>query len=158
MPHMKTRTRDSGILRLIALFKFVKAALLIAAGAGMLHLLHKDVDVELAHWIRRCGLDPGNHYIEQWLDKAGELTPHHLSVAAVASFIYAALFLVEGTGLWMQKRWGEWVTIIITSSLVPVEIYELWRHPNWAKIAVLIINVAVVFYLVHRVRSEPARG
>jgi uncharacterized membrane protein (DUF2068 family) len=150
------KSSETRVLRLIASFKFVKAALLIAVGVGAFHLLHKEVDVELEHWVRMCGLDPGNRYIDKLLDKAGELTPHHLGLAGAASLIYAALFLVEGTGLWMAKRWGEWVTIIITSSLIPFEIYELVRHPNWMKIAVLIINVAVVIYLIYRVgTTEP---
>jgi len=53
-----------------------------------------------------------------------------------------------------MKRWAEWFTIIITSSLVPVEIYELYRHPTATKILVLIINVAVVIYLLYRIRSD----
>ena len=73
------------------------------------------------------------------------------------SFIYAGLFLTEGIGLWLMKRWAEWFTIIITSSLVPVEIYELYRHPSATKILVLIINIAVVIYLLYRIRSHKQR-
>jgi uncharacterized membrane protein (DUF2068 family) len=53
-----------------------------------------------------------------------------------------------------MKHWAEWFTIIITSSLVPVEIYELYRHPTASKILVLIINIAVVAYLVYRIRTR----
>ena len=70
------------------------------------------------------------------------------------SFNYAGLFLTEGVGLWLMKRWAEWFTIIITSSLVPVEIYELYHQPSATKIVVLIINVAVVIYLVYRIRTH----
>jgi uncharacterized membrane protein (DUF2068 family) len=64
------------------------------------------------------------------------------------------LFLTEGIGLWLMKRWAEWFTIIITSSLIPVEIYELYRHPTAVKILVLAINVAVVLYLLYRIQRD----
>jgi uncharacterized membrane protein (DUF2068 family) len=70
------------------------------------------------------------------------------------SFIYAGLFLTEGIGLWLMKRWAEWFTVIITSSLVPFEVYELYRDPSATKILVLVINVAVVIYLLYRIRSH----
>jgi len=78
----------------------------------------------------------------------------YLSSQSIVSFIYAEPFLTEGVGLWLMKRWAEWFTIIITSSLVPVEIYELVRHPTVTKILVLIINIAVVIYLLYRIRRD----
>jgi len=53
-----------------------------------------------------------------------------------------------------MKHWGEWFTIIITSSLVPLEVYELCHHPTTIKVLVLIINLAVVGYLIQRIRNE----
>jgi uncharacterized membrane protein (DUF2068 family) len=72
--------------------------------------------------------------------------------------LYAGLFLVEGTGLWLQRRWGEWATVVITGLLIPVEVYEIFRHPGSAKILVLIVNMAVVGYLVYRIRTNHATG
>ena len=74
----------------------------------------------------------------------------------MVSFIYAGLFLTEGIGLWLVKRWGEWFSVIITSSLIPVEVYEIYRHPSAIKGLVLIINIAVVGYLLYRIRNEGA--
>ena len=64
------------------------------------------------------------------------------------------IFLTEGIGLWLVKRWGEWFSVIITSSLVPFELYEIARHPSALKIFALIVNIAVVLYLVYRIRTE----
>jgi uncharacterized membrane protein (DUF2068 family) len=72
----------------------------------------------------------------------------------LGSFVYAALFVAEGTGLWLEKRWGEWLTVIITSTLIPVEIYEIYRHPSGIKVAVLVINVGIVVYLIYRIRNK----
>ena len=45
------------------------------------------------------------------------------------TFAYSALFLVEGTGLFFEKRWAEYLTIVATVSFIPVEIYELLKLP-----------------------------
>jgi uncharacterized membrane protein (DUF2068 family) len=150
--HMKSS--DATILRLIALFKLLKAIALIAIGVGALKLLHRDVFITLEHWIVMAGLDPGNRWVERGIEKASKLSHAKVKGLGIASFIYAGLFLTEGIGLWLTKHWAEWFTIIITSSLVPVEIYELYRHPTASKFLVLIINIAVVVYLVYRIRTR----
>jgi uncharacterized membrane protein (DUF2068 family) len=148
------KSSDRTVLRLIALFKLIKAALLVAIGVGALKLLHRDMASSLEHWVSMSGFDPGNRWVYKGLQKATNLTPNKLKDLGIVSFIYAGLFLVEGTGLWLLKPWAEWFTIIITSSLVPVEIYELYRHPTASKVLVLIINIAVVAYLVYRIRTR----
>jgi len=145
---------DTTVIRLIALFKLLKAITLIAVGVGALKLLHGDMASTLDHWVAVSGLDPGNRWVERAVEKAANLTPAKVKGLGIVSFIYAGLFLTEGVGLWLMKRWAEWFTIIITSSLVPVEIYELYRHPTATKILVLIINITVVLYLLYRIRSE----
>jgi uncharacterized membrane protein (DUF2068 family) len=146
-----------GLLRLIAVFKLLKAALLIAVGVGALKLLHKDVASAVEHWVELLRLDPNNHYIDTVLEKASLLTPDKIKELGLGSMIYAALFLTEGIGLWFEKRWAEWLTVIITSSLVPIEIYEIARHTTAVKITVLLINISVVAYLVYRIRDRRMR-
>jgi uncharacterized membrane protein (DUF2068 family) len=148
------KSADNRLVRLIAVFKLLKAILLIAVGMSALHLLHKDVASIAQHWVKMLGLDPGNRYVDRALQKASDLTPNKIKSLGVVSFIYAGLFLTEGIGLWLVKRWAEWFSVIITTSLVPVEVYEIYRHPNPIKILVLILNIAVVGYLVYRIRSE----
>jgi uncharacterized membrane protein (DUF2068 family) len=144
----------SRVVRLIALFKFLKSSLLIAVGLGARHLLHRDMASIVGHWVAMLGLDPGNRYVDSALQKLANLTPDKLQRFGVVSFIYAGLFLTEGIGLWLVKRWAEWFSVIITSSLVPVEVYEIYRHPSWIKCLVLIFNIAGVGYLLYRIRNE----
>lgn len=148
------KSSDSRLLRLIAVFKLLKAVLLIAVGVGALNLLHKDVASVLEHWVEMLGLDPGNHCVDRALQKAGNFTPGEIKGLGIGSFIYAGLFLTEGIGLWLLKHWAEWFTVIITSSLVPIELYEIHRHPSPLKVLVLILNIAVVVYLLYRIRHE----
>jgi len=148
------KSSDTAVIRLIAIFKLVKAITLIAICVGVLKLLHSDMGSTLDHWIAVSGVDPGNRWVERGIEKASNLTPARVKGLGIVSSIYAGLFLTEGIGLWLMKRWAEWFTIIITSSLIPVEIYELYRHPTAVKILVLAINVAVVLYLLYRIQRD----
>jgi uncharacterized membrane protein (DUF2068 family) len=152
------KSADNRLVRLIGLFKLLKAALLIAVGMSAFHLVHKDVASLLEHWTTVLGLDPGNRYVERALQKSVNLTPNRIRGLGVVSFIYAGLFLVEGIGLWLVKHWAEWFSVIITTSLVPVEIYEIHRHPSAIKVLVLVLNIAVVGYLLWRIRNERRGG
>src|SRR5580700_511166 len=146
------KSSGDGLLRLIAIFKFFKAGLLIALGIGLFKLLHKDVGDVLQHWCEAMRLDPGSHFVNLALEKAAHVSPEQVKKLGLVSFLYAGLFLAEGTGLWLQKRWGGWLTVIITSSLVPVEIYEIYRHFSPVKVGVLVVNVAIVLYLIYHIR------
>jgi uncharacterized membrane protein (DUF2068 family) len=82
------------------------------------------------------------------------LSETEIHVMRIATFTYAAVFAIEGIGLWMQKRWAEWLTCIITASLIPLEVWEFAHRPNLGKAAVVIGNAAIVAYLVWHVRAK----
>jgi uncharacterized membrane protein (DUF2068 family) len=153
-PPRRMKSSQKVFLRLIAVFKLLKASILIAVGVGAFKLLHKDVADAVEHWVELLRLDPNNHFIDAALEKASDLSPGKIKDLGLASMVYAGLFLTEGIGLWLEKRWAEWLTVIITSSLVPIEIYEIHRHPTPVRIAALLINLAIVAYLVYRIRKE----
>ena len=145
----------TGLIRLIAVFKLLKAAALIAAGVGILRLIHGDIASKLDHWVVRLGFDPGSRFINLAIQKATHLSPHRIKEMGLVSIVYAGLFLTEGIGLWLLKRWAEWFTVVITGSLVPVEVYEIFRQPSLVKILVLVVNLAVLAYLLFRIYKEP---
>ena len=148
------KTSDTKVLRLIAIFKLLKAALLIAVCAGALRLVHTDVTTLVEKWVARFGLNPGSRYVGHAILEAAALTPNRIKDLGVGSFLYAAVFLTEGIGLWLVKPWAVWFSTIITSSLVPVEVHEIYRRPTSAKVLVLAINIAVVAFLVYRIRGQ----
>jgi uncharacterized membrane protein (DUF2068 family) len=152
-------TRDKGLLRLIAIFKLLKAITLIALGLGALHLLHDNNATDaMTHLASKFGLNPGSRYVDHALAKIANLPPRDFRDLGIGSFIYAALFLTEGLGLWLMRPWAEWFTSIITASLVPLEIFEIYRHPTIAKVIVLLLNLAIVAYLVVRIRKEHTKS
>jgi len=141
-------------LRVIAAFKLVKAVALIALGVGALRLLHKDVAAIAEHWINMFQVDPHNHFIDLLLAKLSNVDDHRLKELSIGTFVYAGIFLVEGVGLALQKRWAEYFTIITTSSLLPIEMYELVRRVSIGRCLALAINLVVVAYLIFELKKH----
>ena len=149
-----TRAHGRG-LRVIATFKLLKACALIALGLGALKLLHKDVAMVVEHWINVFQVDPRNHFINLLLTKLSNLDDRQLKELSLGTFVYAGVFLTEGLGLALQRRWAEYFTIITTSSLLPIEIYELARRLSVGRSLALAINIAFVAYLVLELKRFP---
>jgi uncharacterized membrane protein (DUF2068 family) len=139
-------------LQLIAAFKLLKAAALFALGIGALKLLHKDVAALIGHWIGVFQVDPHNRFIHKLLEKLPAVDDRRLKQLSAGTFIYSAVFFTEGLGLAFRKRWAEYFTIITTASLLPIEVYELSKRPSIGKGFALLINLAVVAYLVRELR------
>jgi uncharacterized membrane protein (DUF2068 family) len=149
---MAEKTKGSRGLLLVAAYKLIKGLGLLALGIGALRLLHKDVAVEIAQWLDVLRVDPHNHYIQILLEKVGMVDDRKLKALSVGTFFYSALFLTEGVGLALRKTWAEYLTIISTASLLPLEVYEIAKRADAARIIVLLANMAIVVYLVIEVR------
>ena len=148
-------TKDNRLLRILAAYKLFKALILVVAGIGALRLLHhNDADNIVTHLAAKLGLRPGGRYLDLSLAKLANIPSKDFRDLGIGSFVYAALFLTEGIGLWLMKPWAEWFTAIITASLIPLEIVEIHREPTIPHIFVLLLNVVVVAYLFLRIRKE----
>ena len=152
MPKSKTHSRG---LMLIAALKLLKGFALIAVGVGALHFLHKDVAAVVDQWINAFRVDPHNRFIHWLLAKIPLVDDKKLRDLSVGTFFYAGVFLTEGIGLALHKRWAEYFTIITTSSFLPFEVYEVIHRATIAKGVALAVNVAVVVYLVRELRRYP---
>src|SRR6516225_6512800 len=151
----KSQKKGRGTL-VIAIFKILKGLGLLAVGVGALHFLHRDLAAEIAHWVDLVRIDPHNHYLHWILEKLAKVDAKKLRELSVGTFFYSALFLCEGTGLALRKRWAAYMTIISTSSLMPIEVLEICRRPTAARMFLLLVNVAVVAYLVREMRRTRA--
>jgi len=144
--------KKHGGLMAIAALKFVNGFGLLAIGLGALHYLHGDIEKDVAHWMEWLRADPHNRYLLWLLEKLSNVDEHRLRQLSVGTFFYSALFLCEGTGLALAKRWAEYLTIVTTASLMPLEMYEIYVHPTWPRVVVLVVNIVVVAYLVRELR------
>jgi uncharacterized membrane protein (DUF2068 family) len=145
---------SSLVLLSIGLFKLLKALLLIAVGIGAIRLLHKDLGATVLRWIEMLRVDPENRLVHRLLVKVFRVTPKQLRELSIGTFLYAGLFATEGIGLLLRRRWAEYFTIVTTSLLIPLEIFETVHHFTPVKLVVLLINGLIVWYLVARVRSR----
>ena len=148
------KTSQTRVVRLIAFFKLLKGALLIALGVAGLKLLHTDIASLVENWVAVLGLDQNSRFVGRALSTAAALTPNRVRDLIVGSFLYGGLFVTEGIGLWLLKRWAMWFTVIITGSFLPLEIYELARHPSAGKVGILVVNLVFAVYLARRIRDE----
>jgi len=146
------------IIVLIAVFKLAKGLLLVAAGIGALNLLRPDVASSVGHWVAVVRVDPANRLISRVVVWLLAVNRRKLEEISVGTFFYASLFLGEGIGLALGKRWAEYFTSIVRGSFIPLEAYELTHRFSVAKLTVVAINGAIVFYLVARLRERPSRS
>ena len=144
-------------LRIIAVFKFLKAAALIAAGFAALGLLDAGNATWIQDWLERLALGQGHALASSIAARALALMdlaePTRLRQVALGAFLYATLFLVEGVGLARQRRWAEYLTVVVTTSFLPLEIIALYRRWTLPRGGTLILNVAVVAYLLWQLRE-----
>ena len=150
----RPHARGGGGLLVIALFKFVKGAVLLALALGALSFLHKDLAAEVGHWLDLLQVDSDNEFVGTLLSKLQLVHSKELKELSALGAAYAGLFLTEGTGLLFRKRWAEWLTIVATSSLMPIEMYELIEKFTVVRLLALVINAAVVLYLIWLVRQK----
>jgi uncharacterized membrane protein (DUF2068 family) len=152
-----TRQGDrAGVLRLIAVFKLLKALLLMAVGLGALKLLDPAVAAHAEAWLHGLAMGSDRRAMQGVLVFVSRLTPERLEALGIGAFLYGALFATEGIGLWLEKRWAEYLTVIATGSFVPFEVYELARHATLPRVAALVLNLAVVAYLIYHLRRRSA--
>lgn len=138
----------------IGAFKLFKGLLLLVVGIGALRLIHKDVPMFISNLADSLRIDPDNQYINRLIEKAAGIDSRKLQQISAGSFFYSGLLITEGIGLLLRKHWAEYMAIILTASLIPLEIYELLKHLTAMRILVLLANIAIVIYLIHVVRKQ----
>lgn len=143
-----------GILRVIALYKLGKVILLLAAAYGVLRLRDASFIAHIYSWASTLPSGLEQDVVRRALSWFSGLSPSRVEALGSVTLAYAAIFAIEGVGLWLRKRWAEWLTIIITGSLIPLELWEVGHRPTLGKFVVLAVNVAIVWYLIIQLRSS----
>jgi uncharacterized membrane protein (DUF2068 family) len=144
-------------LMVIAAFKLFKGLALLAVGIAAHTLARQDLTRQAQHWVDLFRIDPHNHYLHLLLEKLSNVDARKLHELSVGTFVYSAIFLTEGMGLAFRKRWAEYLTIISTAAFIPLEIYEFAKHASILKFLLLLVNIAVVVYLVMELRRNPKK-
>ena len=156
-PSPTPHRNEDRYLRWIALFNLGKGLLLCLLAIGLLGFLHKDVDTIVGNWMSLLGFNMENRHVIRFLARLDKVTDKQLAEWSGVTFAVAGVFVTEGTGLLLRQQWAKYLTVGVTSSLIPVEIIELSKHFGWLKVGVLAVNIAVVVFLVVSLIRETRR-
>ena len=154
------RHRSLGMLAWIAAYKLLKAAGATAGGILALRLVNRDLMKVGLRWIEQLRLDPQGSIAGpflHWLERFQTHSVGRLQIIALILFLYAVIYIIEGIGLFGERRWAEWLTAVQTALLIPLEIYEVARGFSALKSIALFINLLIVAYLLWRIRVDRRR-
>jgi uncharacterized membrane protein (DUF2068 family) len=140
------RERHDRLILLIGAAKLVKALVLLAAAVSAFATLNDGV----RSWLKQLAAGSGREVITRHIGHVANYGSHRLELIGCGLVVYAALFTIEGIGLLRRRVWAEWLTIIITTSFIPLEVYEVIEHGSPIKAAVLVVNILIAIYLIAR--------
>jgi uncharacterized membrane protein (DUF2068 family) len=146
--------RRARLLPWIAAERAIRGLLLIGVGIYLLYQPNANLGSLATRLARRVELDPDHGFVHHLIVRVGALDRNQITLIGAGAIAYGLLEVVEGVGLWLRKRWAEWLTVIATSLLVPFEIYELVQKPSPLKAAGLTVNILIVLYLLRVVRRH----
>jgi len=155
--------RQSIIVRLLAVERWVRAVLLgLAAWAvwkfrGAEGSIQAALDRDLP-LLRGTGIKVDQLAAVRELENALAAKPSTLTLLVFLLLAYAVLEVVEGVGLWLLARWGEYFAVVATAIFLPLEVHELTKGVTVTRLGALIINVAAVIYLLVSKRLFGLRG
>jgi uncharacterized membrane protein (DUF2068 family) len=158
--------RDRIVLRLIAIDRAFHFVVLAALGALVLVFATDRATLRATFYKVIADLQGGiaadqshaTHGLWHEINNAFTTSSSHLHLLGAVLLAYAAVEGVEAIGLWYQRRWAEYLTFLVTTSLLPLEVYEIVNHPTPFKLLAFVINVAVVVYLLQAKRLFGLRG
>jgi uncharacterized membrane protein (DUF2068 family) len=158
--------RDKIVLRVIAIeraFHFI-----VLGSLGVVVLVFAADRSTLRHTFYKVAADlQGGVAFERssaahglWHDlyEAFTTSSSRLHLLGAVLLVYGGVEAIEAVGLWYQRRWAEYLTFLVTTSLLPLEIYEIANGPTVFKILALIVNVVIAVYLLLAKRLFGLRG
>ena len=136
-------------LRAVAIFEFCKGTVVLLFGLGALSLVHRDVKHVAEVILQKLHLDPAWHYSQKLLEKAGNVHDVELRRLAVMAFCYAAFRYLQAYGLWTERRWAEWLTVVTAGLFIPLEVQHLFHRFTPTGLCVLLGNLLIVAYVAY---------
>jgi uncharacterized membrane protein (DUF2068 family) len=148
---IRKRSHHTGIV-LIAGFKFLNGLLLLIVGLGLLRLMHAEVATLFSKFLEGLHLNTDYHVLHALVLTVDALRPDTMLVMSLVTIAYGALLLVEGIGLWFERAWAGYLTVISTSLFIPFELYEVVKRITAVRVIVLLLNVVIVVYLIRQLK------
>jgi uncharacterized membrane protein (DUF2068 family) len=161
-PRILQGRRRVRYLKIIALFKILKGVLLFLLGFSVLFLNSRPVWLDqISDWSEDQLLLHHTKPVVFLLNKLLEISNGGgmLRATGILALFYCGVLLTEGIGVYMQKRWAEWLMICATAALIPLELRHVWRrfftHGHLvAPLIVLMVNCFIVWFLYLVLRRD----
>jgi uncharacterized membrane protein (DUF2068 family) len=144
--------RFSRVLRTVAVFEAIKGLLVLMIGFGLMSLLHRNNEQLAQQIIAHFHLNPEHHYSRIFIDLAGQLNDARLWMFAGFALLYTVVRFIEAFGLWHARPWAEWFAALSGAIYIPFELHELWHRPSWLTLVTLLVNIAVVAFMIYGLR------
>jgi uncharacterized membrane protein (DUF2068 family) len=100
----------------------------------------------------------GHVRLSRELESLLHLTNSELTVLLVTATIYAVVETTEAVGLWRERRWAEYLTVVATAGFLPFEIRELVARVTVLRVGAIVVNLVILGYLVWNKRLFGLRG
>lgn len=157
--------RDRYVLRLIAIDRLVHFVILGIVSAAIFVFIRHQTELRAGFYRVLSDLQgglrgppTGRHGLVHDINSLVSLQSGKLQTVGLIALAYALLEGLEAVGLWLGKRWAEYLTFIATTLLLPLEVEELVNGASVLKGLTFAVNVAVVLYLIHTKRLFGYRG
>ncbi len=159
--------RSAFILRLLAIERWVRGGIILLLGLAVLRFKSTKVTLKelfdrdlksLKPFFDQIHFNVADSGTVKAIDNAFRAHQSTLDLVAAFLIFYGLLQLIEGVGLWLLKRWGEYFAVVATSLFIPLEVYELTEKITWLRIVAFLVNLAAVVYLLLSKRLFGLRG
>jgi uncharacterized membrane protein (DUF2068 family) len=147
--------KQDRLLPWIAAERAFRAIVLVVVGIVLVTHPHANWSSDISHLAHRLGLDPNGSGMRKLIEKVRKIHAHQNVVFGLVALAYGVLEGAEAYGLWRRRRWGEWLTVIATALLMIPEVWELTKSTTFFKVGALLVNIAVVLYLLWRLEVTP---
>jgi uncharacterized membrane protein (DUF2068 family) len=157
--HKRPSARKSARgLHIVALFEGAKGVLVLLVGFELLTFIHKDIHEAAMRLVEFLHFNPASHYPRIFLDLTEHVNDTRLWSMALAAAAYSVVRMIEAAGLWLRKTWAEWFAVLTGGMYIPVELYEVYLRASWPRITVLVVNLAIVAYLLVVLLTNNTKG
>ena len=159
-PAILQEPRRHRYLKLIALFKIGKGALLLLVAVSLLFLNARTRWMDaLSNWTADQILLEHSKTVTYLLHRLqAVLAGGILRATGLLALFYSAVLFTEGIGVYMQQRWAELLMICATAGLIPIEVRHLWHRPGLVSALILLANCFIVWFLYRVLKRDKAKA
>ena len=160
VPAILQEPRRHRYLKLIALFKIGKGVLLLLLGVSFvfLNMRARWVDA-ISDWTADEILMEHSRAVVWLLHKLqAVLAGRALRATGFLALFYSAVLFTEGIGVYMERRWAEWLMIFATAALIPLEVRHIWHRPGVVGALILMVNCFIVWFLYRVLKPDKTKS